>query len=130
MQSTIYIISLLVNMAFAPNRLVSDLPDALIKAIENGNYGDLASHTSGKIEIVFPNTSGFYSREQASQMFSHFFTKNKPNVFIVTRYGKNGSSRYLRGTLRTQSGKYRVYVTFKTTDNQDYELEGISFEEE
>jgi hypothetical protein len=61
-----------------------------------------------------------YSKAQAQQIVSNFFSQNKAQEFSVIHQGGKEGARYAIGNLKTSNGSFRVYFLLKDAGNKAY----------
>ena len=96
------------------------IPEGIYSALKVGNSKELAKYFNGNIELVILDKEGVYSKPQAELILKGFFAKNKilnPNGFMKMHEGSKESSKFIIGTLYTETGRYRVYFLVKNINN-------------
>jgi hypothetical protein len=88
--------------------------DDVVVALRTGNSSLLAKNFDVTVEIVMPDKSNSYSRNQAEVVLKDFFSTNSVQAFsLIHKGGENTPSQYCIGTLITRSGAYRTTVYLK-----------------
>lgn len=101
-------------LKYTQGDIVDNLP-ALFKA---GNAKELAKSFSSSVELNVLNEDDVYSKAQAEQILRDFFNKHEPvNASVVHVIDTNPNYRFNILSLTTKSGKYRVSVTLRKTNN-------------
>ena len=76
--------------------------------------------------MVVLENDNVYSKAQAQQIVSKFFSANSPEEFTIIHNGAtdnneaNESAKYAIGNLKTKNGNFRVYFLLKPTEGKDY----------
>ncbi len=102
------------------NSLYTEIPEAIITAIKEGNAGELAKYFSDNIELALSDKDDIYSRNQAKLIIEDFFTSHPPRGFNILHKGGKETSRYAIGNLLTSHGEYRVTILIKIKDDLTY----------
>jgi hypothetical protein len=61
-----------------------------------------------------------YSKAQAQQIVSKFFSSNTPESFNVVHQGGKGGDQYVIGNLVTNKGTFRIYFLLRKNNGKDY----------
>jgi len=94
------------------------LPNEIINATRNGNANALASYFNNKIEIVLPNKSGVFSKEQAKYLIKNFFEKNPPTSFQIIHQGERENATFAIGRYNYRGGQFRLVFLTKNNGRQ------------
>ncbi len=97
--------------------VVAQIPDDIILSLKSGNSAELAKHFNQNVELVVLDSENVYSKAHARQVLHDFFGKNKPVSFHIIHKGDKGDLYYAIGTLKTETGQFRVYFLIKTINN-------------
>lgn len=93
----------------------------IILSIKKGNSKVLSSYFNQNIELAVLGNNNIYSKSQAHQIISKFFSTNIPENFIVLPDGMKKGARNIIGTLKTKNATFRVYILLKKgEDEKDY----------
>lgn len=93
----------------------------IILSIKKGNSKVLSSYFNQNIELAVLGNNNIYSKPQAHQIISKFFSTNIPENFIVLPDGMKKGARNIIGTLKTKNETFRVYILLKKGDDEkDY----------
>lgn len=89
------------------------------QAIGAGNAGNVARYFGAFVDMNINGTQSTYSQNQGEMVLRNFFEKNKAERFDAQRstmenYGKNG---FTIGTLKANTGTYKVYFRVREKDN-------------
>jgi hypothetical protein len=110
---------LLVFTVLVANQKVEQIPNEILTSLKTGNAKVLASFFNQNVELVILNDDNVYSKAQAEQIVSGFFTQNQPEKFtIIHQSGKEGA-KYVIGQLATKQGPFRVTFLLKKTGEKD-----------
>ncbi len=91
--------------------------DKIGQAIEKGNATALSAYFDKNVELTLPENEGIFSKTQASQLMKDFFARNKPVEFkLMHKGGSEKSAMYGIGELRSEKGKFRVYIFLKKSE--------------
>ncbi len=114
--------SLMLGMVFmlAATRLVAQIPDDVVVSFKTGNATTLSGYFNQNIEMVVLEYDDVYSKAQAQQIISNFFSQNKAQEFSIIHQGGKEGARYAIGNLKTDNGTFRVYFLLKDAGNKAY----------
>jgi hypothetical protein len=101
----------------------SEVPSGIITALSDGNASDLSGYLNDNVELVIGNQNDVFSKQQATSIIADFFRKNRVNGFDVLHKGNKDAASFAIGTLKTASGKYRVYVLTRNGEIQQLRIE-------
>jgi len=109
------------GVLFFSNRLMAQVPDEIIQSFKSGDAKTLSTYFNQNVELVVLENDNAYSKAQAQQIVSKFFSNNPPESFIVIHKGdsKEGD-QYIIGNLATRNGTFRIYFLLKKNDGKDY----------
>jgi hypothetical protein len=82
------------------------------KATENMNFMD------SEVDIAVPGTSTKVSGADAVVLLNSFFDSIKPTGFTVLHQADKNDTGFLVGKLTSNSGEYRVNITYGTKENK------------
>ncbi|MGV8091782.1 MAG: DUF4783 domain-containing protein [Mangrovibacterium sp.] len=105
---------------FTAGRLVAQIPDDVVVSFRTGNANTLSGYFNQNIEMVVLEHDDVYSKAQAQQIVSNFFSQNKAQEFSILHQGGKEGARYAIGNLRTDNGTFRVYFLLKDAGNKAY----------
>jgi len=105
---------------FSCFQLFSQVPEEIITGFKNGSSEVLSKYFNQSIEMVVLENDDIYSKEQARQIISRFFSENKPKNFTILHQGGKYDSSYLIGKLLTYKKTYRVYFFVKGVSPNQY----------
>jgi len=110
---------LLVINGFSENQKVEPVPEEILTGLKTGNAKMLAASFNQNVELVIINDDNVYSKAQAEQIVSGFFSQNQPEKFsILHQVGKEGA-RYIIGQLFTKQGIFRVGFLLKKFEGKE-----------
>lgn len=98
----------------------AQIPTGILDSFQKGDDVKLASFFNENVELEVLTHKDVYSKAQARQIVAEFFKANKPKQFSIIRQDKKEGARYAMGSLKTNTGVYRVYFLLKTRDNKSY----------
>ena len=94
--------------------------DDIILSLKSGNAKILSGYFNQNIELVVPDNDNVYSKAQAQQIVSNFFSSYKPVGFAIIHSGGKEGARHVIGKLTTRGGEFRVYYLLKQDEGKDY----------
>jgi len=96
------------------------IQNEIVKCFETGNSKSLSNYFNQSVELVITGNNKLYSKAQAQQVVSKFFSENPPESFqIISNSTKDGAKNII-GLLITKKGSFRVYIVLKKTDDRDF----------
>jgi hypothetical protein len=95
------------------------IPGEIINSLKSGNAKILASYFNQNVELVILNDDNVYSKAQAEQIVTGFFSQNQPDKFTIIHQGGKEGAKYVIGNLSTRQGVFRVYFLLKKTADKD-----------
>ncbi len=107
-------------LVFVAARLVAQIPDEVVTSFRTGNANTLSGYFNQNIEMVVLEHDDVYSKAQAQQIVSNFFSQNKAQEFSIIHQGGKEGARYAIGNLKTNNGTFRVYFLLKDEGNKAY----------
>jgi hypothetical protein len=111
----------------APVEAALDI-DKIVKAFEAGNSEQLSTSFNSTIEITTPTSEGVYSKVQAKQVMTKFFTQYAPNSVSVLHKGtSNTGSTFVVLTYKSKTEEFRITVFLKQSAS-DYVIQEIDIE--
>jgi hypothetical protein len=102
------------------NQLTAQVPDEIIQSLKTGDSKKFSEYFNQNIEMVVLENDNAYSKAQAQQIVSKFFTNNPPESFIIIHQGGKEGAQYVIGNLVTSNGTFRVYFLLKKNAGKDY----------
>jgi hypothetical protein len=105
---------------FIAARLVAQIPDEVVTSFRTGNANTLSGYFNQNIEMVVLEHDNVYSKAQAQQIVSNFFSQNKVQEFSIIHQGGKEGARYAIGNLKTGNGTFRVYFLLKNEGSKAY----------
>lgn len=104
-------------MLFITIAVAQEVPSGLVNAFKHGNAQELSLYLESKVEIIQPDVSKDYSKEETIRFMANFFTLNKVKSFVVNHQGNRNESGFIVGTLSTGKATFRMNVFFKKKGN-------------
>lgn len=98
----------------------TQVPDEVILSLKTGNASTLSNYFNQNIELVVLDKEDVYSKDQAKQIVSSFFSTNTAQRFAIIHQGGKVGSRYAIGNLTTNNGVFRVYFLLKDDEGKAY----------
>ena len=111
----VVIISLLYAFVGVMPAKACNLPDEIVRALENGEAKSVGKYFNSSVELILPSNQGVYGKAQAEQILKNFFEGNSPGNFKykhLQTINKENTQFYI-GQLYTGKGIYRIYVYIK-----------------
>ena len=102
------------------NQLKAQVPDEIIQSLKSGDSKTLSEYFNQNVEMVILENDNVYSKAQAQQIVSKFFSSNTPESFNVIHQGGKEGAQYVIGNLVTKNGSFRVYFLLKKNAGKDY----------
>jgi len=96
----------------------SKLPTELINSIKNGNSENLAIFFRDRIELSIQEKEATYSKTQATQIMTKFFSDFPPVRFSIKHKGGKTGSEYIIGNLETRKQNFRIVFFMKTINGK------------
>lgn len=106
--------------SFIFNQDTKDIIAQSTEALQKGDADMLASKFYQTIEMELLGEENFYSKSQAALLIKNFFETNKPKSFAVAHDGFKDVTAFAIGTLKTNTGTFRVSIFIKTENNKSY----------
>jgi len=101
----------------------SEVPASIITALDEGNASQLSGFLNDNVELVIGNQNDVFSKQQATGIIADFFRKNHVNDFQLLHKGNKDAASFAIGTLKTTTGKFRVYVLTRKNEIQQLRIE-------
>ncbi len=98
----------------------AQIPNEIILSLKNGNSKVLSGYFNQNVELVVLDNDNVYSKAQAQQIISDFFSRYSPESFTVKHQNEKAGAKYLIGNLVTNNGDFRVYFFLKKSEGKDY----------
>ena len=98
----------------------AQIPKEIISSLKSGNAKVLSGYFNQNVELVVLDNDNVYSKAQAQQIVSNFFSNYKPESFTVIHQSEKSGAMYLIGNMLTNNGKFRVYFLLKKSGEIDY----------
>ncbi|WP_423129346.1 DUF4783 domain-containing protein [Gaoshiqia sp. Z1-71] len=109
-----------VALIFSGISLFAQIPDEIVSSLKTGNANALSAYFNQNIEMVVLDQDDVYSKAQAQQIVSNFFSNYKAQGFSVIHQGGKEGSKYAIGNLSTNKGTFRVYFLLKNDGGRAY----------
>jgi hypothetical protein len=108
------------GVLFFSNRLMAQVPDEIIQSFKSGDAKTLSTYFNQNVELVVLENDNAYSKAQAQQIVSKFFSSNKPESFNVIHQSSAEGAQLIIGNLVTKNGSFRVYFMMRKNAGKDY----------
>ncbi|MCW0482633.1 DUF4783 domain-containing protein [Gaoshiqia sediminis] len=105
---------------FAGLQLFAQIPDEVVLSLKTGNASTLSSYFNQNIEMVVLDQDDVYSKAQAQQIVTNFFSQHKAQGFSIIHQGGKEGAKYAIGNLSTNQGTFRVYFLLKNDGEKAY----------
>ena len=97
---------------------VFELPGEITRAFVNADAKVISKHFNSSIELILPESSGVYGKDQAEQILKTFFSDNaSPRGKFEYKHLHDSRQRdngqFYIGELTTGKGSYRVTIFMK-----------------
>ncbi|MDD4191078.1 MAG: DUF4783 domain-containing protein [Mangrovibacterium sp.] len=109
-----------VLVLFAAAQLAAQIPDEVVTGFKTGNAATLSAYFNQSIEMVVLEHDDVFSKAQAQQIVSDFFSRNKAQEFSIIHQGGKEGARYAIGNLVTNNGTFRVYFLLKDAGDKSF----------
>ena len=119
-KKTLIQVFVILGFILSSTQLEAQIPDQILKCFNIGDSKKLAEYFNSNIELVVLENDNVYSKAQAQQIISKFFSANSPEEFSIIHDGGTESARYAIGNLKTKNGTFRVYFLLKPNEGKDY----------
>lgn len=108
------------NSTYAAEARDTSFNTVIIESMTNSNADLLISISNNKIDIVLPEQSGIYSKNQAKYILNSFFDKVKPVSFHLLTKSMKSDGGYIIGKLHAENMHYRVCFLTKQNNTGLY----------
>ncbi len=119
-RKTIHYLFFIAVLLILPNLLHAQIPDEIFTSIKNGDSKMLSEYFNQNVELVVLENDNVYSKAQAQQIVSKFFSSNVPESFNVIHQGGKEGAKYVIGNLKTSTGNFRIYFLLKRNNGKNY----------
>lgn len=115
--SFIFILSL---MLCSFSGVTQEVVETLKISIQTKDSKDFAQFFDNTVDLTYGNTQSTYSRTQAQMILNDFYSKNNPQSFKIDFTGNapNNEAQYVIGTIKTATGKFKLYLYIKSQGNK------------
>ena len=94
--------------------------EEILASLKNGDSKKLSEYFNQNVELVVLENDNVYSKAQAQQIVSKFFSNNKPESFTVIHKGGKEGDKYVIGNLKANTGNFRVTFFTKSAEGKNY----------
>ena len=119
-KKTLIQIFVVIGFILIATQLQAQIPSQIQSCLKNGDSKKLAEYFNKNIELVVLENDNVYSKAQAQQIVSKFFSTNSPEEFSIIHHGGTESAKYAIGNLKTKTGSFRVYFLLKPNEGKEY----------
>lgn len=99
---------------------ISQVPDEIVLSLKSGNGRLLADFFNQNVELVILENDNVYSKAQAQQIVTNFFSRFQAESFNIIHQGGREDAKYVIGNLKTNGGSFRVYFLLKVSSGKPY----------
>ncbi|AHW61610.1 protein of unknown function [Draconibacterium orientale] len=99
------------------------VPNEINVGLATGDAKVLSTYFNQNVELVVLDNDNVYSKAQAQQIVTNFFSKFPPiekNAFSIIHDSGKENAQYVIGRLKTEKGDFRVYLLLKQNDGKQY----------
>ena len=89
----------------------------ITKAFKEGKAETLTGKMAATIDLALPEKTLTCAGDQAIEALNSFFGQHKPASFTVVHHADKSANGFLVAKLHTESGDYRVNITYKAENN-------------
>jgi hypothetical protein len=100
-----------------------EVPNEIITALNNGNASQLSAYLNSSVELFIENKNDVFSKSQATGIITDFFRKNRVTGFQLLHKGNKDAASFAIGTLKTNTGSFRLYVLTRKNEIQQLRIE-------
>ena len=119
-KKTLIHVFVVISFIFIVTQLQAQIPAQIQTCFKNGDSKKLAEYFNKNVELVVLDNDNVYSKAQAQQIVSKFFSTNSPEEFSIIHKGGTESAKYAIGNLKTKNGNFRVYFLLKPNEGKEY----------
>ncbi|MDR1860282.1 MAG: DUF4783 domain-containing protein [Bacteroidales bacterium] len=91
------------------------LPEEIITGFRKGDAEKLSAQFNHLVQMVVLEQDNIFSKAQAKQILTNFFSRNKVSDFQVLHEGGKDDANFTVGILKADTGEFRVYLYRKTS---------------
>jgi hypothetical protein len=117
---TITFLFIISGLLILPHLSTAQIPEEILTSLKNGDSKKLSEYFNQNVELVVLENDNVYSKAQAQQIVSKFFSQNKPESFGIIHQGGKEGAKYVIGNLKTTNGNFRIYFLLKSSDGKSY----------
>lgn len=99
--------------------LILSVKSNILEGFSKGNAKLLSAAFPSNVDISILGKSNLYSRSQAEQVLSTFFTQHKVSAFTIEHEGNSNGTKYFIGTYTSGKTQYRVTVNVKISGGKE-----------
>ena len=89
----------------------------ITKAFKEGKAETLTGKMAATIDLALPEKTLTCAGDQAIEALNSFLGQHKPASFTVVHHADKSANGFLVAKLHTETGDYRVNITYKTDNN-------------
>lgn len=106
-----------------------NLPRQVTDALKSGSAEDMEDYLLPTLEVSINGTNSIYSKQQAIQVLSSFFSENKPVAMEEKHHGGKGVNKFSVIVFNSAEQQYRATVRYNI-DADKTQVEQISIEDD
>jgi hypothetical protein len=112
----------IISLFYLPSIAQEQIPENIILGLKSGDAKLLSESFNQNVQLVILDNDNVYSKAQAQQILSNFFSEYLPEKFVVIKQGgkEKESAKYFIGILTTKKGQFRVYFLLKLDRGKSY----------
>ncbi|GAB1416862.1 hypothetical protein MASR2M117_22680 [Paludibacter sp.] len=95
-----------------------DVSDAILSAFGAGNSTVLSTYFNDNVELVVGSTDDVFSKQQATNIISDFFRRNKISSFQIIHKGTKETSAFAICNMKAGNASYRVYILTRRVESK------------
>ena len=93
---------------------VTSVKTNILTGFSTGNAKILSEAFPSNLNISIMGKANLYSKPQAEQVLTTFFSQHKVSTFTIEHEGNSNGTKYFIGTYVSEKKKYRVTVNVKS----------------
>ncbi|MFD1551789.1 DUF4783 domain-containing protein [Putridiphycobacter roseus] len=99
--------------------IILSVKSDILSGFSNGNAKLLSNYFPSNLDVTITGKSNLYSKSQAVQVLSTFFSQNRVSSFSIIHEGQSNGTKYFIGTYVSASKKFRVTVNVKSSGGSE-----------
>ncbi|NQU87405.1 MAG: DUF4783 domain-containing protein [Mariniphaga sp.] len=111
---------LILPLFFLTSFAQEEIPDKIITSLNTGDAKVLSGFFYQNVELVILENDNAYSKAQAQQIVSKFFSEYQTEKFTIIHDGGKEGAKFVIGNLLTNKGIFRVHFLLKVEKGKSY----------